>query len=363
MTKINAPMNLPQSAMSPEAFAAPLLAWYDHHGRDLPWRKRWPELANPYHVFLSELMLQQTVVATVIPYFEAFRARWPSIDALAQASEEELLQKWAGLGYYARARNMHKAAKVISQDYKGQFPDDEAALLALPGIGPYTAAAIQAFAFDQNAIVLDGNVERVLARYLGDKTALPALKQHLRATYPRLAPASRHSDFAQAIMDLGAQICIPKAPRCALCPLRIHCAMADDEAAALLPVKAPKKVKPKRAGVVFVASHQGQALLETRPDKGLLGGMKAFPTAGWHSKEAAAGTIEDAPFQADWRLLNHQVRHVFTHFELTLQIYHAKIEPSQIATRYHLQDPETAGLPSLFAKVWKILKQNDLTID
>ena len=351
----------PLSDISPEAFATPLLAWYDSHGRDLPWRKRWPKLADPYHVFLSELMLQQTVVATVIPYFEGFRTRWPNIHALATASEEEVLQKWAGLGYYARARNMHKAAKVISQDYKGQFPKDEASLLALPGIGPYTAAAIQAFAFDQNAIVLDGNVERVLARYLGDKTALPALKQHLRAAYPRLAPTSRHSDFAQSIMDLGAQICIPKAPRCELCPLRSHCLMADDEVAASLPVKAPKKIKPKRTGVVFVATTQGQALLETRPDKGLLAGMKAFPTAGWESKDALPGALDDAPLQANWRLLNHQVRHVFTHFELTLQIYHAETSPSEDMMPYQWQDPDEAGLPTVFAKVWKIIKQNDLT--
>ena len=360
MSYIATTMRRQTPQIAPDHFAAPLLRWYDTQGRDLPWRARWPELANPYHVFLSELMLQQTVVATVIPYFETFLARWPSIHDLAKATEEEVLQKWAGLGYYARARNMLKAAKIISQDYDGQFPQEEASLLRLPGIGPYTAAAIAAFAFDQNAIVLDGNVERIMARFVGNKTPMPALKQELRALYPQLAPPKRHSDFAQAIMDLGSQICISKAPRCAICPLRSSCVMADDEAASLLPIKAPKKPKPKRTGIVFVASYHGQAVIEKRPEKGLLGGMKAFPTSGWQSAKAAPWSLDDAPFEADWQLLNHQIHHVFTHFELSLQIYHGVLTTPHIPDGYVLDDPDKVGLPSVFAKIWQVMKDNEL---
>ena len=187
-----------------------LLQWYDHHGRDLPWRRRWPNLAPAYHVFLSELMLQQTVVATVIPYFSYFIKRWPHINALAAAPVEDILEAWAGLGYYARARNMHKAAQMLVSDYNASFPETAEALIRLPGIGPYTAGAISAFAFDKPAIVIDGNIERVLSRYFGIRTSLPALKAEIAAVYPEIIPAKRRSDFPQALMDLANQICQPK---------------------------------------------------------------------------------------------------------------------------------------------------------
>lgn len=344
--------------LSASVFATPLLAWYERTRRDLPWRKKWPELAPAYDVFLSELMLQQTVVATVIPYFQTFKSLWPEIGDLANCSEEALLRQWAGLGYYARARNLRKAAIAIVEDHDGIFPQEEAALLALPGIGPYTAAALQAFAFDKPAIVLDGNVERVMARFAGLTTPLPELKKHLKEIYPQLAPDAQHSDFAQAIMDLGARICISGVPRCDACPLAQDCAMAHHEAASLLPVKVKKQPKPKRAGAIFVATFQGQAVMVRRPATGLLGGMMGFPTIGWGSAREAQMPLErpldQAPFTADWMALNQKVRHVFTHFELTLTVYHAALD-GDVPSGYLLVSPQEEGLASVFDKVWQLV--------
>ena len=344
--------------LSSVAFARPLLNWYEGARRDLPWRKKWPELAPAYDVFLSELMLQQTVVATVIPYFEKFKSLWPEISDLANCSEEALLRQWAGLGYYARARNLRKAAIAIVEQHGGVFPKDEASLLALPGIGPYTAAALQAFAFDKPAIVLDGNVERVMARFAGLTTPLPELKKQLKEIYPQLAPRQQHSDFAQAIMDLGARICISGVPRCQLCPLAKKCVMAHHEAASLLPVKLKKQPKPKRSGAIFVATYQGQAVMVRRPAKGLLGGMMGFPTIGWGSASEAQSPLErpldEAPFAADWVALNQSVRHIFTHFELTLTIYHVTLA-GDLPQGYLLVSPQEEGLASVFDKVWKVV--------
>ena len=341
-------------------FAPLLLAWYDKAGRHLPWRARWPELTDAYDVFLSELMLQQTVVATVIPYFQRFKSLWPTIHDLAACDEADLLREWAGLGYYARARNMHKAAKIIAHELGGNFPQDEDELIKLPGIGPYTAAAISAFAFDKAAIVLDGNVERVMARYSGDDTPLPALKEKLRALYPALQPAARHSDFPQAIMDLGARICIPKAPRCDICPLASGCAMAGKKEAALLPVKPAKKAKPKRDGVIFIATFEDKAVMIRRPDKGLLGGLMVFPTKGWFSKDEAKAGIDDAPFyHTCWIDTAQQVKHVFTHLELTLRVYYLSLDEgmareilSQQEAGFELVLPEEVGLASVMKKAW-----------
>lgn len=344
--------------LSAQVFARPLLAWYEGARRELPWRKKWPALAPAYDVFLSELMLQQTVVATVIPYFQRFKSLWPEITDLANCSEEALLREWAGLGYYARARNLRKAAIAIVEEHNGIFPQDEKALLALPGIGPYTAAALQAFAFDKPAVVLDGNVERVMARFAGLTTPLPELKKQLKEIYPQLAPDTQHSDFAQAIMDLGARICISGVPRCQACPLAQDCAMAHHEAASLLPVKVKKQPKPKRSGAIFVATYQGQAVMVRRPAKGLLGGMMGFPTIGWGSTQEAQIQIErpldQAPFAADWVALNQSVRHVFTHFELTLTIYHAALD-TDVPPDYLLVSPQEEGLASVFAKVWQVV--------
>lgn len=350
-------------SLTPDDFAAPLLDWYEGHGRDLPWRKRWPELTPAYDVFLSELMLQQTVVATVIPYFERFKSLWPTIRDLAQSSEEDLLKEWAGLGYYARARNLRKAAIAIVRDHNGCFPEDEKALLTLPGVGPYTAAALSAFAFDRPAIVLDGNVERVMARFAGLITPLPALKSELRAIYPRLAPRAQHSDFAQAIMDLGSSICIAGTPRCDICPLAKRCVMAHKPEASYLPVKPKKQPKPKRQGVIFVATKQGKAVMMRREAKGLLGGMMGFPTKGWESSKDAMRTtdlgIKDAPFAADWRPLNQEVRHIFTHFELSLRVYHTAYEGGDLPDGLSLCAPDEVGLASVFGKVWQMVAASD----
>ena len=349
------------ASLSADHFAKPLLAWYETNARHLPWRKKWPELAPAYDVFLSELMLQQTVVATVIPYFERFKALWPTITALASSSEEDLLREWAGLGYYARARNMRKAAIAIDGAFNGDFPQSETELRQLPGIGPYTAAAIQAFAFDKPAIVLDGNVERVMSRFAGLTTPMPELKKELRVIYPKLAPQSQHADFAQAIMDLGARICISGVPRCESCPLSASCVVAGKEQAQFLPVKPKKQPKPKRQGLIFVATCNGQAVMEKRPDKGLLGAMMGFPTIGWSSKKEAdtfmannmPNPIADiAPFAANWQAQNTMISHVFTHFALDLTVYHAEVLAQDVPEPYGFYDPEAVGLASLFEKVW-----------
>ena len=315
-------------------------------------------------MFLSELMLQQTVVATVIPYFQRFKSLWPTIHDLAACTEADLLREWAGLGYYARARNMHKAARLIVSDFEGRFPEEEEQLQKLPGIGPYTAAAIAAIAFDKASIVLDGNIERVLARYCGDDTPLPALKDRLRRIYPLFQPLERHSDFPQAMMDLGARICIPKAPRCDICPIATGCAVAGKEDAALLPVKPAKKAKPKREGVIFIAQYGTKAVMLKRPDKGLLGGLMIFPTAGWFSKDEARPSLDDAPFEGDWRLMAQKVRHIFTHFELELTIYLLSLDEAadgildKSTIAYEWVEPEQVGLASVMKKVWLMAKAN-----
>ena len=355
---------MPKATLSDKLdFAASLLAWYDSAGRHLPWRARWPQLTDAYDVFLSELMLQQTVVATVIPYFQRFKALWPTIHDLAACEEADLLREWAGLGYYARARNMHKAAQIIAISYNGQFPQDEDELIKLPGIGPYTAAAIAAFAFDKAAIVLDGNIERVLARYSGDDTPLPALKEQLRQIYPAFQPSERHSDFPQAMMDLGARICIPKAPRCDICPVASSCVVAGKDEALLLPVKPAKKAKPKRKGIIFVAQADNKAVMIRRPDKGLLGGLMVFPTKGWFSRDETHAGIDDAPFSGAWTKTTQKVRHIFTHFELELTIFHLTLDQKQLEESldqneagYELVAPEEVGLASVMRKVWQSSK-------
>ena len=352
---------LPQHNQDGSLFSDNLLAWYDENARMLPWRYRWPDLADPYDVFLSELMLQQTVVATVIPYFLKFKAIWPTITDLAACNEADLLREWAGLGYYARARNMRKAAIIIAQDFAGQFPENVSELQKLPGIGPYTAAAIAAFAFDKPAIVIDGNIERVMSRYLGEKTPLPELKEVLRAAYPDLQPATRHSDFPQAIMDLGARICISGKPRCQLCPLQDKCQMAFSDVAETLPVKPKKQPKPHRKGAIFVAISEDKAVMIRRPDKGLLGGMMVFPTFGWLTSSQTGADITDAPFAANWQDKGI-IRHVFTHFTLELTIYAASWSQDASYTLPEdmaLVEPQAQGLSSVMKKVWQAAQQSD----
>jgi len=312
--------------------AADLLAWYDSHARDLPWRilpraRRAGHSPDPYRVWLSEIMLQQTTVKTVGPYFKAFVDRWPTVEALAAADTANVMAAWAGLGYYSRARNLHACAQAVMADHRGRFPATEDALAALPGIGPYTAAAVAAIAFDQPAAVVDANVERVIARLFAIDTPLPAAKADIKQALNTLVPAKRPGDFAQAVMDLGATLCSPKKPACALCPWADRCAAHARGIAETLPVKPPKKAKPTRFGAVFwLADGRGHVLVRTRPPKGLLGGMDEFPGSDWHTaRRAVPEWQEEAPVKADWRVLPGTVTHVFTHFALQLTVFCASV--------------------------------------
>src|ERR1019366_7791005 len=262
--------------------AAAVLAWYDRHRRALPWRPRPREPADPYKVWLSEIMLQQTTVASVKPYFAAFVARWPNVDLLAQASSGDVMRAWAGLGYYSRARNLHACSKIIAGEFGGRFPATEAALRNLPGIGPYTAAAIAAIAFGQRAAAIDGNVTRVAARLFSIETPLPAASSAIKARAEGMVPAARPGDFAQAMMDLGAMVCTPRKPSCGLCPLRDFCLGSASGHAETLPRKAPRPPRPLRRGAAFfVRRRDGAVLVRTRPPKGLLGGMTELPGSPW----------------------------------------------------------------------------------
>jgi A/G-specific adenine glycosylase len=300
-----------------------LLAWYDRDRRILPWRYAPGAAADPYHVWLSEVMLQQTTVTAVIPYFLAFIHRWPRVEDLAAAPVEEVMTAWAGLGYYARARNLHACAKLVAEWRNGRFPDEEAALRQLPGIGDYTAAAIAAIAFGRRAVVVDGNVERVMARLFAIAEPLPAAKSRLKQLAADLTPDSRSGDYAQAVMDLGATICTPKSPACGLCPWRPACRAQRLGIAETLPAKPAKAERPTRRGVVFwLMAPDGSVLLRRRPPKGLLGGMMEFPSTDW--REAEWSLDEAAPAAPlapkSWKLLPGLVTHTFTHFHLELTV-------------------------------------------
>lgn len=315
-------MPIPETRPESAAVAPRLLAWYDRHRRDLPWRAAPGARPDPYHVWLSEIMLQQTTVAAVGPYFRAFLGRWPTVAALAAAELDQVLHAWQGLGYYARARNLHKCAGAVAGRFGGVFPETEAELRALPGIGPYTAAAVAAIAFDRSATVVDGNVERVVARLNAVTAPLPGAKGALRALAERLTPAGRAGDFAQAMMDLGATVCVPRTPLCGRCPLAPACAGRAAGIAERLPVRAPKKPKPTRRGVAFWAVRgDGAVLLRRRAEAGLLGGMMEVPSTPWVVDGLDERPLDHAPVRAQgWRLLPGVVRHSFTHFHLELEV-------------------------------------------
>ena len=310
--------------------AAQLLAWYDRHHRDLPWRVSPPMAArgikaDPYHVWLSEVMLQQTTVPAVKSYFVKFVERWPRVEDLAAAPVDDVMAAWAGLGYYARARNLKKCAEAVAANHGGRFPDTEDGLKALPGIGDYTAAAVAAIAFDRPAAVMDGNVERVISRLFAIATPLPAAKPLMRQKVALMTPTARPGDFAQAMMDLGATICTPKRPACSLCPFRDACEALRLHDPEHFPVKAAKKEKPVRQGAAFVAvDGDGAVLLRRRIASGLLGGMTEVPTTGWTARIDGETGADAAPFSADWEACGTVV-HVFTHFELRLSIYRAAL--------------------------------------
>ncbi len=346
------------ASASPRAASAPkpaaLLAWYDRHRRRLPWRAEAGHRADPYHVFLSEIMLQQTTVKAVGPYFGTFLARWPTVADLAAAPLEQVLSAWAGLGYYARARNLHACAKAVVDRHGGAFPDDEAALLDLPGIGPYTAAAIAAIAFDRKASPVDGNIERVVSRLYAVDEPLPKGKVRIKALAAALTPARRPGDFAQAMMDLGATICTPRSPACPLCPWMEPCTARAEGDPARYPVKAPKTAKPARAGIAFLAVRaDGAVLMRTRPDKGLLAKMTEVPSTPWGA--APANPESHAPVPATWRNLPGSVEHVFTHFALTLAVRRADLPLRTPAPDGHRwvrpDDFDREALPSLMRKV------------
>src|SRR5580704_1003279 len=309
--------------------AAALLAWYDRHRRDLPWRALPGEPADPYKVWLSEIMLQQTTVAAVKPYFLGFLARWPNVGLLAQASGEDVMRAWAGLGYYSRARNLHACAKIVAGPLNGKFPDTEAALQDLPGIGPYTAAAIAAIAFGRPAAAIDGNSERVLARLFSIDTPLPAARSEIKAKAATMVPVERPGDFAQAMMDLGAVICSPRHPSCNICPLRKLCRGHASGCPQNLPRKAPRRGRPLRQGAAFfVRRRDGAVLVRTRPPEGLLGGMTEIPGTAWETHFDAALAVRQAPVEAPYRKLDKSVSHAFTHFALRLDIYVAEVANS-----------------------------------
>jgi len=333
---------------------ARLLAWYDRHRRVLPWRARAGEAPDPYRVWLSEIMLQQTTVATVGPYFLTFLARWPDVTSLAAAPLDDVLTAWAGLGYYARARNLHKCAQAVAREHGGKFPDTEAELLELPGIGDYTAAAIAAIAFDRRAVVMDGNVERVVARLHRVATPLPAAKPALKALTDTLTPDRRAGDFAQAMMDLGATICTPKKPRCALCPWRDDCAAFKAGDAEDYPSKTAKAARPILHAVGYwMTTPEGAVLLRRRPEQGLLGGMMEIPTNTWRPEPWNAAEAEEAaPLKARWRELPGQVRHVFTHIDLRLSLLAATVErPPAGMVAAPLDRLGDYALPSVMRKI------------
>ncbi|WP_299630398.1 A/G-specific adenine glycosylase [uncultured Roseobacter sp.] len=347
---------------NPVTLSDELLAWYDVHARRMPWRvspqdRKAGHVPDPYRVWLSEVMLQQTTVVTVKDYFERFTTRWPTVADLAAARDADVMGEWAGLGYYARARNLLKCARQVVAEHEGRFPADHAALLKLPGIGPYTAAAISSIAFDLPHAVLDGNVERVMARLHDIHTPLPEAKPELMAEAARLTPSKRPGDYAQAVMDLGATICTPKSPACGICPWRDPCVARARGTAQELPNKTPKKAKPTRHGIVYLGRRDdGAWLLETRPEKGLLGGMLGWPGSDWVDvKEDVPDT--DPPATADWQKLPAEVRHTFTHFHLTLTIYGARMGNDAKADRgAFLPRPEfrPSDLPTVMRKAFDL---------
>lgn len=348
------------SVLESTELSASLLTWYDKHHRVLPWRAP-PGGAqgrtDPYHVWLSEIMLQQTTVAAVKDYFLKFTQTWPDVHALADAELDDVLRAWAGLGYYARARNLHKCAGIVSREHYGQFPRSAPELQKLPGIGPYTAAAISAIAFDQPYAAVDGNVERVLARYYKIETPLPDAKADIKERAENLVPDQRPGDFAQALMDLGATICAPRKANCLICPWSGGCQGRLSGLAETLPRKAPKKSKPTRFGTCFwVERNDGAILLRRRPERGLLGGMMEIPSTEWTETEAGK-VAQSAPVSTSWHPLKRTVSHTFTHFHLELQIWRSETLPSNhrlpgcdfrwVAP----QDLAAEALPSVMRKV------------
>ena len=328
-----------------------LLDWWDQARRELPWRARPGRRADPYAVWLSEIMLQQTTVATVTGYYAKFLARWPRVEDLAAAQLNDVLAQWAGLGYYARARNLHACAIAVASRHGGRFPRSAVALRELPGVGAYTAAAIAAIAFDEPCIAVDGNVERVISRLYALRDQRPALKLEVERRAALLLPAARAGDFAQAMMDLGATVCRPRSPDCGRCPWSTACAARRAGRPEDYPVKAAKAVKPHRRGAAFVLRKGDAVLLLRRPGAGLLGGMTAFPTTPLTEDVAPEAQFSYAPSRTRWRRLDGAVRHVFTHFSLELTVFVAEGGAGAQGLWTPVAALEAQALPTLMRKV------------
>ncbi|MEP6275172.1 A/G-specific adenine glycosylase [Hyphomonas sp.] len=331
-----------------------LLPWFERHARDLPWRtlpadRAVGERPDPYRVWLCEIMMQQTTIPHGTPYFHTFLTRWPTVEALAAAKDEEVMSAWAGLGYYARARNLLKCAREVAA--RGGFPETEVELRKLPGIGPYTAGAIAAIAFDKKAAAVDGNVDRVFARLLALKGEWAAEKKVIAETVRALVPDDRPGEFAEALMDLGATVCTPTRPNCLICPLSDLCAAREEGEPERYPIKPAKVAKPVRHGIAYVLVVKGETLLVRRPDKGLLGGMLAVPTGEW---VVGAFPEAHAPVRADWEEVG-EVRHVFTHFALRFRVMRANApRKPTVEGGLWVKVEEVEGLPSVFAKAFRL---------
>ena len=324
--------------------APKLLAWFDKNARVLPWRAPIGIRRDPYRVWLAEIMLQQTTVPHAAPYFETFTRRWPRVEDLAAAADDEVMRAWAGLGYYARARNLLKCAREVAA--RGGFPQTAAGLRELPGIGPYTAGAIAAIAFDEREAAVDGNVDRVFARLLALKGEWANEKKRIAAEVSALVPEKRPGDFAEALMDLGATVCTPASPNCLICPLTDLCAARAEGSPAMYPLKPAKAAKPVRHGHAWVCRRKGKVWLVRRPPEGLLGGMLALPTSAWQE----GAPPEAAPLsQAEWEAVG-EVRHVFTHFTLRLQVWRGEVSASPEAEGIWADPDAETGLPTVFAK-------------
>lgn len=341
------------------AFRKKILDWYDKHRRVLPWRALKGEEPVPYHVWLSEIMLQQTTVQAVIPYFLKFVKKWPDVHVLANADNEAIMSYWAGLGYYARARNLHKCAKVVSDEYDGQFPSDQKELQSLPGIGDYTSAAIRSIAFNKPSVVVDGNIERVMARYHAVSDALPKGKKVLKAYAAAYSEGveDRPGDYAQALMDIGATVCTPKSPSCAFCPVNDDCRAYGLGTAEAFPVKAAKKAKPKRYGYVYIVKQDDKILLQKREERGLLGGMFGLPTSDWVDDKAEQHHL-DVLGETNIPESTVAVYHVFTHFELELNVVEITVSNDfcydESYSWFSLASVDQIGFPTVFKKAYDL---------
>jgi A/G-specific adenine glycosylase len=340
-----------------QELSSKLLRWYDDHARDLPWRMKGGKAADPYKVWLSEIMLQQTTVVAVDQYFRKFVSVWPTVQDLAAAETDDVMKAWAGLGYYARARNLHACAKIVATELEGKFPANVELLQKLPGIGPYTSAAIAAIAFDIPAAAIDGNVDRVISRYYAIEEPLPQSKPRIKLETESLVPQKRAGDFAQALMDLGATICTPKSPACDICPWTDECSGRLRGMATALPLKAKKQKVPTRYGHLYwIENSKGEVLVRTREAKGLLGGMTEFPSSDWFRD-----TLEkfEAPFEGQWKKMLGVVEHTFTHFHLELTVWKNISEAAQLKSHFvPREELGSEALPSLMRKVAAIVLKN-----